>query len=335
MDSKDYYKILGVSKSASAEDVKKAYRKLARKYHPDVNPGNKTAETRFKEINEAYEVLSDPEKRRKYDSPGWQDAFGYGAGSRTGTGGRTTVPPDWADPTGFSDFFETLFGGQRGRRGSTSTTTGTRRTEVPTPQAGDNIEQPIEISLRDAYTGTTRAFTVEVTEPCPTCHGTGLVGSRVCATCGGVGTTSRTRRLEVQIPPGVDTGSRVRVAGAGQPGTGGGPAGDLFLLVTMTPDPTFERKGDDLLTDVQVPLTLAMLGGEVRVETLDGKRVLLTIPPETQNGQTFRLAGKGMPKRRGDGAGNLLVRVQVVLPQRLSPQEKQLFEQLAQLRPTA
>jgi DnaJ-class molecular chaperone len=246
------------------------------------------------------------------------------------------VPPDYADPTGFSDFFETLFG--RGNR-RTSTDTGsrpnaTRRPETPVAQPGENIEQPIEISLRDAYSGTTRSFTVEVTEPCPVCQGTGFVGTRVCATCGGVGTTSRTRKLEVQIPPGVDTGSKVRVKGAGQPGVGGGPAGDLFLLVTMAPDPTFERKGDDLVTDVQVPLSIAVLGGEARVDTLDGKRVMLTIPPETQNGQTFRLAGKGMPKRRDGGFGNLLVRVQVVLPQRLSPQEKQLFEQLAQLRPT-
>jgi DnaJ-class molecular chaperone len=341
MATKDYYKILGVSKSANPEDIKKAYRKLARKYHPDVNPGDKTAEARFKEINEAYEVLADPEKRRQYDSPGFQDPFGFGSGSRPGTRGRTTVPPDYADPTGFSDFFETLFG-QRNRRTTTSTDTGTgarttagRRAETPIAQPGENIEQPIEISLRDAYTGTTRTFTVEVTEPCPVCHGTGLINTRICATCGGTGTTSRSRKLEVQIPPGVDTGSRVRVAGAGQPGAGAGAAGDLFLLVTLTPDPTFERKGDDLLTDTQVPLTMAVLGGEVRVETLDGKRVLLTIPPETQNGQTFRLAGKGMPKRREGGFGNLLVRVQVVLPQRLSPQEKQLFEQLAQLRPTA
>jgi DnaJ-class molecular chaperone len=335
MDSKDYYKILGVSKSADTEDIKKAYRKLARKYHPDVNPGNKTAEARFKEINEAYEVLSDPEKRRKYDSPGLQDIFG--GASRTGARGRTTVPPDYADPTGFSDFFETLFG-RNARRTPTDTSTRpntTRRPETPAAQPGENIEQPIEISLRDAYNGTTRSFTVEVTEPCPTCHGTGFVGTRICATCGGTGTVSRTRKLEVQIPPGVDTGSRVRVAGAGQPGANGGPAGDLYLLVTMTPDPNFERKGDDLLTDIQVPLTLAVLGGEWRVETLDGKRVLLTIPPETQNGQTFRLAGKGMPKRREGGFGNLLVRVQVMLPQQLTPQEKQIFEQLAQLRPTA
>jgi DnaJ-class molecular chaperone len=337
MDSKDYYKVLGVSKSANTEDIKKAYRKLARKYHPDVNPGDKNAEARFKEVNEAYEVLSDPEKRRRYDSPGLQDLFG---GSRPGTRTRTNVPPDFADPTGFSDFFETLFG-QRNRRTAGSTTdagarpNATRRPAQPTPKQGENIEQPIEISLLDAYTGTTRTFTVEVTEPCPTCHGTGFIGSRVCATCAGTGTTSRSRKLEVQIPPGVDTGSRVRVAGAGQPGADGGPAGDLFLLVTMTPLPNFERKGDDVQTDVQVPLTTAVLGGEVRVQTLDDKRVLLTIPAETQNGQTFRLSGKGMPKRREGGFGNLLVRVQVVLPQRLSPQEKQLFEQLAQLRPIA
>jgi DnaJ-class molecular chaperone len=341
MEYKDYYKILGVAKSTNAEDLKKAYRKLARKYHPDVNPGDKTAEARFKEINEAYEVLSDPEKRHKYDTlgPNWQEQFGFGAGSPAsrargyapptgaGAGGRASggFNVDVDDPTGFSDFFETLFG----RRGAPGATTGGR---MRVPQRGSDIEQPVEISLREAYVGATRAYNIEAPEICPTCQGTGRVGGRVCGTCGGRGTTLRTRRLEVKIPAGADTGTRVPVAGEGNAGTAGGPRGDLILLVNVRPDPTFERKGDDLYTEAPVPLTTAVLGGESPVVTPDGKRLLLTIPPETQNGQTFRLSGKGMPHLKGSGAGNLFARIQVVLPERLSDEERGLFEALARLR---
>lgn len=339
---RDYYKILGVSKSASSGDVKKAYRRLARKYHPDVNPGDKAAEARFKEINEAYEVLSDPDKRKRYDTlgPNWQDQFGFGGsrprsgGTRTGTG-TGGIPYDYTDPTGFSDFFEVLFG-RGGRRTGTTGTAGTGRTatqQTTIRKAGEDIEQPVEITLREAYAGTMRAFTHEVTEACPTCKGSGEVGGRICATCAGKGTTTRTRKLEVNIPAGVDTGSKVRLSGEGQPGIGGAPAGDLYLVITVRPDPNFERRGDDLQTDLQVPLTLAVLGGEVPVPTLDGKRLILTIPPETQNGQVFRLAGKGMPRTRGGGYGNLLGRVQVVLPKNLSPRERQIFEALAHERP--
>jgi DnaJ-class molecular chaperone len=331
MDYKDYYKILGVSKSASAEEIKKAYRKLARKYHPDVNPGDKSAESRFKEINEAYEVLSDPEKRQKYNTlgPNWQEQFGFGSGTRArpyggGAGGRT-APYDFADPTGFSDFFEALFG----RRGATAGQGSTRTTtQEAFRQAGENIEQPIEITLADAYRGTTKVFLLQVPEACPTCLGTGRSGNRACPTCGGVGTTTRNKRIEVKIPPGVDIGSRVRVAGEGHPGVGGGPRGDLYLIVGVKPDPIFERKGDDLVVDVPVPLTTAILGGEAPVPLPDGKRVLLKIPPETQNTQTFLLRGKGMPRLRGDGQGNLLARVRVVLPTQLSPRERELFAAL-------
>jgi DnaJ-class molecular chaperone len=341
LDYKDYYKILGVSKSASADDMKKAYRKLARKFHPDVNPGDKTAEQRFKEINEAYEVLSDPEKRQKYDTlgPNWQEQFGAPAASgtrtrnynfRSGTGtGTSNIPYDFEDPTGFSDFFETLFG----RRSGGGATTGTRTTARPTTTSvmsrpGENIDQPVEITLQEAYSGTTKTFVIQAPETCATCDGTGERGGRVCPTCGGAGTIMRTKRLEVKIPVGVDTGARVRVAGEGQPGVNGGPRGDLFLVVTLKPDPTFERKGDDLIEEVPVPLTTAVLGGEATVDLPDGKRVLLTIPPETQNGQSFLLRNKGMPRLRGGGQGNLLARVRVVLPTRLSPKERELFEEL-------
>jgi DnaJ-class molecular chaperone len=234
---------------------------------------------------------------------------------------------DFEDPTGFSDFFEALFGRRAPPAGGTRT--GQRPTvQDLTRQPGENIEQPVEATLQEAYTGTTKTFIIQAPETCPTCAGKGEVGNRVCPTCGGLGTTERAKRIEVKIPPGVDNGSRIRVAGEGQPGTNGGPRGDLYLIVSLKPDAAFERKGDDLIEDVQVPLTTVMLGGEVPVALLDGKRVLLTIPPETQNGQTFLLRGKGMPRLRGTAQGNLLVRVRVVLPTRLTPRERELFQLL-------
>lgn len=333
MEYKDYYKILGVQKSAGADELKKAYRKLARKYHPDVNPGDKSAEARFKEINEAYEVLSDPDKRQKYDTlgPNWQDQFGFRSGPMgprprptPGSGGDWTGTAE--DPTGFSDFFDALFG--RKSPGAT-----TRQRPTPQTRPGENIEQPVEVTLAEAYTGTTRVYNVQLPEPCASCAGTGRVApGRPCPVCKGTGNVERSKRLEVRIPAGVDTGARVRVAGEGQPGLLGGPRGDLFLIVTVKPDPMFERKGDDLTVEAPTPLLTAMLGGETPVPTPDGKRLLLTIKPETQNGQVFRLAGKGMPHLKGEGAGNLMARIQVVLPTRLNAKEKQLFEELAKQR---
>jgi DnaJ-class molecular chaperone len=332
MDYKDYYKILGVARGASGDEIKKAFRKLARKYHPDVNPGDKKAEEKFKEINEAYEVLSDPEKRRKYDTlgPNWQEQFGPGfssSGTRrtyqySNNRGNFDFDPSGA---GFSDFFEALFG--------RSTATGARgmRDDLRR-RAGDNIEQPVEVTLQEAYIGGARTFNIQSTEVCPTCQGTGEVGNRLCSTCSGQGTIPRNKRIQVKIPAGVDNGSKIRVAGEGQPGIGGGPRGDLFLVISVKPDPNFERKGDDLYTDVNVELVKAMLGGEVPVPTPDGRRLILTIPPETQNDRTFRLAGKGMPRLRGEGSGNLYARVTVVLPMRLSSEERQLFERLARSR---
>jgi DnaJ-class molecular chaperone len=346
MQYKDYYKILGVGRSASAEDIKKAYRKLARKYHPDVNPGNKPAEAHFKEVNEAYEVLSDPDKRHKYDTlgPNWQEQFGFGAGRpSSGTRARPGTSSsggayDFGDPTGFSDFFDALFRRPAGSTGST-TTSGTRRgsataapgTSRPRQLRGEDIEQPLEITLQEAYTGTARTYTIQTPESCTACGGSGFVGGRICAKCGGsgTGTSTHSRKLEVRIPAGVDTGARVRVPAEGQPGPNGAVPGDLYIVITVKSDPTFERKGDDLVTEVPVPLTTAVLGGEAPVFLPDGKRLILTIPPETQNGQTFRLAGKGMPHLRGEGGGNLLARVLVTLPKQLTSRERQLFEELA------
>ncbi len=333
MDYKDYYKILGVARGASADDVKKAFRKLARKYHPDVNPGDKKAEEKFKEINEAYEVLSDPEKRRRYDTlgPNWQEQFGPSpSGGRTYQyRGRGGTPLDF-DPTGasgFSDFFEALFG----RTNPAAARSNGVRDDLRR-RAGDNIEQPVEVTLQEAYVGGARTFNIQSTEICPTCHGTGEVANKPCANCGGQGTIPRNKRIQVKIPAGVDNGSRIRVAGEGQPGIGGGPRGDLFLVISVKPDLSFERKGDDLFVDVDVELVKAMLGGEVAVPTPDGRKLLLTIPGETQNHRTFRLAGKGMPRLRGEGSGNLYARVRVVLPMHLSAEERELFEKLARSR---
>lgn len=349
MDYKDYYKILGVERGANADDIKKAFRKLARKYHPDVNPGDKKAESKFKEINEAYEVLSDPDKRKKYDTlgPNWQEQFGpnysntsprrtYTYGGRaggTGAGAGNASQFDF-DPAsaGFSDFFESLFGrastatGSAGTRGSGGVRDDLRR------RAGDDIDQPVEVTLQEAYSGGVRTFNIQSTEVCPTCQGTGEVGTRMCATCSGTGSIPRNKRIQVKIPAGVDNGSKIRVAGEGQPGIGGGPRGDLYLVISVRPDPTFERKGDDLYADIDVELVATMLGGEVAVPLPDGRKLILTIPPETQNGRSFRLAGKGMPHLRAEGSGNLFARVKVILPMPLSPREHELFEELARIR---
>ena len=322
MEYKDYYKILGVNKNATEKEIRDAFRRLARKYHPDVNPGDKEAEAKFKEINEAYEVLSDPEKRKRYDQLGanwkyyeqWQKAGGTASGepfdwSRFGFGGapggvhyeyRRVEPEDLGDIFGgdmFSDFFRRFFGDLGAR---------TTRSRARAPR-GRNLEQPVEITLEEAFAGTTRI--IQVTDA-----------------------SGRVRRLEVKIPAGVQEGSRVRVAGQGEASPYGGPAGDLELIVHILPHPTFERKGDDLYTKISVPLTTAILGGEVEVPTLKG-RVLLKIPSETQNGRVFRLRGQGMPRLNDPTVrGDLYAEVKVVLPEGLSPRERELFEELARLR---
>jgi DnaJ-class molecular chaperone len=341
MDYKDYYKVLGVARGAGSEEIKKAFRKFARKYHPDVNPGDKKAEEKFKEINEAYEVLSDSDKRKKYDTlgPNWQEQFGpsfsgrrtYAYGGGNGAAGRSPFDADPTGATGFSDFFETLFGRANpatGAPGSRTTRTGADIRK----RAGDNIEQPVEVTLQEAYIGGSRTFNIQSTEICPICQGTGEVSGRVCTNCAGQGSIPRNKRIQVKIPAGVDNGSKIRVAGEGQPGIGGGPRGDLFLVISVRTDVLFERKGDDLYVDVEVELVKAMLGGEVAVPTPDGRKLLLTIPPETQNDRLFRLGGKGMPRLRGEGSGNLFARVKVVLPMQLTAEERALFEKLAHSR---
>ena len=331
MDYKDYYKVLGVSKGASADEIKKAFRKLARKYHPDVNPGDRKAEEKFKEINEAYEVLSDPDKRNKYDTlgPNWQEQFGYQPGAGRRSYAYRGSPMDYDTGGSFSDFFEALFG--RSAAGGTRAGPSTTRTDYRR-RAGDNIEQPVEVMLSEAFMGATRTFNIQSTEVCPLCRGTGEVGGKACANCAAQGMIARNKRIQVKIPAGVDNGSKIRVAGEGQPGIGGGPRGDLYLVISVKPDPVYERKGDDLYIDIEVDLVKAMLGGEVPVPIPDGRKLILTIPAETQNGRMFRLAGKGMPHLRAEGSGNLFARVKVVLPMGLTSKERELFEQLAHSR---
>jgi molecular chaperone DnaJ len=326
MAGKDYYQILGVNRTASDKEIKQAYRRLARKHHPDLNPNDKSAEARFKEINAAYQVLSDPEKRKKYDQFG--DQWEY-ADQFTRSGGQERVRWDFGrggttfqsgEPTDFGDVFSSLFGdfgaGSRVRRG---------------PQRGQDLESTIEASLEEAYHGSTRVIQLQTEEPCTACGGTGKVGNRVCTICNGAGRKISPKRLEVKIPAGVRDGSRIRIAGEGGPGRAGGNKGDLYLVVTVLPHNLFERKGDDLYTEVSVPLATAMLGGEVVLPTLNGN-LSLKIPPETQNGKVFRLAGKGMPRLGNGRYGNMFAKAKVVLPTNLTEEERKLFERLRSLR---
>ncbi|MFC2072160.1 DnaJ C-terminal domain-containing protein [Chloroflexota bacterium] len=327
MAGKDYYSTLGVKRDASEQELKRAYRRLARKHHPDVNPDDKSAEAKFKEINEAYEVLSDKEKREKYDQFGdqWQHADQFAK-----TRGQQT--PFWGSSQGggaqgfhfeegdVDSLFGKIFQGF-------GTRTTSRRAQSKRSLA---IDHPVEVTLEEAYHGTNRILSLETEEPCSGCGGTGQIQNLLCSVCRGSGVVARLKRLEVKIPPGVRDGSRVRIAGKGRQGYGGAK-GDLYLVVSVKPHRLFERKGDDLYVEVAVPLTVAILGGEVQVPTPKGK-LALKIPPETQNGRTFRLTKQGMPHLGNSSRGDLLARVGVVLPTKLSAEEKKLFEQLSQLR---
>jgi curved DNA-binding protein len=336
MEFKDYYKTLGVAKTSAEKEIKQAYRKLARKHHPDVNPGDKAAETKFKEINEAYEVLGDPAKRKKYDELGsnWRayeqaEARGeanpfaggqwnvnYGGGGAGGQGGYRTMTPEemeemFGDSNPFSDFFTTFFGGAgggAGRRAQGFGAEGQRARGRARQREGRDVEHELELSLEEAYHGSAR---------------------RLSTTQEG----GQPRTVDVRIPPGVTDGSRVRVSGEGEPGSGGAKSGDLYLRVKLPPHPVFERKGRDLYVKVPVPVTTAVLGGEAEVSTLAGKSVRLKIPPLTQNGQLFRLKGYGMPAvNKSDDKGDLYARVEVQLPAQLSPAEREQWETLAKLQ---
>ncbi len=337
MAGKDYYKTLGVGRNASEKEIKKAYRQLARKYHPDVNPGDKSTESKFKAINEAYEVLSDPDKRKKYNQYGdqWQyaDQFAkagyktapgssFGGNSWSSSRGRTYTTTNFGGFGDLGSILDNLY------RGFGSSAKAGRR-----PARPQSSESTIEVTLEEAYQGSKRLLQLQVDNTCPECGGSGRSATargKACGTCRGAGIIPRIKRLEVKIPSGVNNGSKIRLSG--EAGGYGGAKGDLYLVVKMLPHKTFERKGDDLYTDINVPLLTAMLGGEMELQFLKGK-LALKIPPETQNGSVIRLAGKGMPLLGKQTYGNLYAKVKVVLPTKLTPQEKKLFEQLKAIRP--
>jgi len=331
MEYKDYYKILGVDRKASAKEIKSAFRRLAKQHHPDMNPDNKEAEARFKEINEAHEVLGNPDKRQKYDEMGanwkqYESSFGgnggngrgnpfgggwqaYGAPPGSGSTGRNqarTLSEEelrelFGEGSPFSGFYHTFFGGGQDM-GEQARFESRRRA-----RRGLDLEQAVDITLEEAYAGTTRVMEMVLED-------------------------DQVRRIEARIPAGVEDGARIRLSGQGTPGTNGGKPGDLYLIVSVLPHRLFERKGNDLHVKVDVPLTVVMLGGEFTVPTINGK-VMLKLPAETPNGKVFRLKGKGMPVRGAGGSyGDLHAEIRVVLPRNLSDKERSLFEELASLR---
>jgi len=329
MDFKDYYSTLGVAKTATEKEIKQAFRKQARKHHPDLNPGDKSAEARFKELNEAHEVLGDPVKRKKYDELGanwrmYEQAGGpgpqgggrgvpFGGGAGAGGGFRTMTEEElremFGDADPFSDFFHTFFGGAMGGAGGgpeQGAGRGARGGRGRAPRHGRDVEQEIELGLDDAFHGTTRRLSIT--------HG------------------GHARTVDVRIPAGVGDGSRVRIAGEGEHVTGGARAGDLYLRIRLARHPQFERKGSDLYTRVSIPLTTAVLGGEADVMTLGGKPLRLKIPPGTQNAQVFRLKGHGMPAvGKPDQTGDLYATVDAQVPRDLTPEQRAHFEALRKL----
>ncbi len=354
-NKRDYYEVLGVNRNSSQEELKKSYRKLALKYHPDKNPGNKKAEEKFKEAAEAYAVLSDPQKRSQYDH------FGHslGGGGFSGFGGFDDIFSNFGDI--FEDFFdiESIFGGgTRGRsRGSRS-------------RRGSDLQYKLSISFEESASGKETNIKVpryetctqckgDGTAPgsskvqCPQCHGTGQIRvsqgffsiARTCNICGGSGTkiskpcpdckgegrVPRERKINIKIPAGVDNGSRLKISGEGEAGVGGGPRGNLYVYIEVKPHPYFRREDDHIICEKEISFTQAALGAEVEVPTLDG-RAKLKIPAGTQSGKLFRLSGKGMPNLRGYGRGDQYVRINVVVPTRLTEEEKKLLRQFAALR---
>jgi molecular chaperone DnaJ len=364
----DYYGLLGVSRKASAKEIRTAFRKLARKYHPDLNPGDKSSEEKFKQLQEAYDVLSDSKKRQMYDQHGfYSENFQPGAGP-AGAGGDAGVNFDFGgfdfgggggEGVGggsFRDLFSQFFRGGRG--GVTE----------PEQEAGGDLEYQIEIDFGDAVRGAVKKLQITRLDTCETCHGTGAVGSAhtctvcggtgtiqqaagkmrfnvpctrcggtgkirtTCRTCGGEGRVRRTETIEVRIPAGLASGSRVRVPGKGNSGTMGAPPGDLYLRVEVRPHPFFERRGNDLYTKVPVTVSEATLGAKIEVPTIDG-RSLVRIPPGTNSGSTLRLREKGMPSARNGSRGDQYVEIQVVVPKPTDERVRKLMKDLEAVEP--
>lgn len=348
MAKRDYYEVLGVPKSAGEEDIKKAYRTLAKQHHPDANPGDATAGERFKELSAAYEVLSDPQKRKAYDAYGHDGPQFPGAGR-----GGAQDPFGGGGAAGMGDMFEDLlsgfFGGGR-RKGAAS---------------GEDLQYELDLSLEEAAKGGERKISFEraekcgtcagtgakagtkpatcktcggrgqvhvshgffaISRPCHTCRGTGRIIESPCAVCRGGGIVKATRNLNVNVPPGVDSGMRIRLSGEGEPGETGGDRGDLYLVVSVRKHDLFERDGEDLLLDLPIPFTTAVTGGDLKLPTLDGGGSL-KIPPGTQTGQIFRVKGKGMPALRSKSKGDLMVRIAIELPKNISRKQADLLKE--------
>ena len=347
MSKRDYYEVLGVARDASETEIKKAYRRVAMKFHPDRNPGDRDSEERFKEASTAYEVLSDSQKRAAYDQFGHAGVEGAAGGAGAGFGGAS-----FSDI--FGDVFGDIFGGGRGGRSG--------------PQRGSDLRYTLEVDLEEAVRGSTAKIRVptltrceecsgsgakkgsspvtcttcggvgqirmqqgffSVQQTCPNCRGKGKMIADPCGKCYGRGLVEETKTLSVKVPPGVDTGDRIRLAGEGEAGPDGGPAGDLYVQISVREHPIFERDGKHLYCEVPISFADAALGGELEVPTLEG-RVKLKIPPETQTGKLFRLRGKGVSPVRGGGPGDLLCRVVVETPVNLNKRQKELLRELQQ-----
>ena len=355
---RDYYEVLGVSRGASEDEIKKAYKKMARKYHPDLNPGDKTAEEKFKEVNEAYEVLSDADKKARYDQYGHAGVDpNFGAG---GFGGGFDGSFDFGD---LGDIFGSFFGGGFG---------GGRRTNPNAPQRGESIRMSIAISFEEAAFGCEKAVTVEryetcdtchgngcapgtSPEVCPDCHGTGTVQVRrqtpmgvfatssPCPKCGGKGRTihqpckdcrgsgmvRKKKTIQASIPAGIDNGQTISIRGQGNAGKNGGPAGDLLITITVRPHELFRREGTSVLCEAPITFTQAVLGAELEIPTIDGK-VKYTLPEGTQSGTTFRLKGKGIPSINGRGRGDQYVTVYIETPKNLNKEQKEALKKFAE-----
>ena len=352
---RDYYEVLGVSRGASEDEIKKAYKKMARKYHPDLNPGDKTAEEKFKEVNEAYEVLSDADKKARYDQYGHAGVDpNFGAG---GFGGGFDGSFDFGD---LGDIFGSFFGGGFG---------GGRRTNPNAPQRGESIRMSIAISFEEAAFGCEKAVTVErydtchgngcapgtSPEVCPDCHGTGTVQVRrqtpmgvfatsspcpkcggkgriihqPCKDCRGSGMVRKKKTIQASIPAGIDNGQTISIRGQGNAGKNGGPAGDLLITITVRPHELFRREGTSVLCEAPITFTQAVLGAELEIPTIDGK-VKYTLPEGTQSGTTFRLKGKGIPSINGRGRGDQYVTVYIETPKNLNKEQKEALKKFAE-----
>jgi molecular chaperone DnaJ len=354
--SQDFYKVLGVAESASADEIKKAYRRLAKKFHPDANPNNPSASETFKQVSEAHAVLSDPEKRKKYDQMRRLGAFeprrpGSG-GMRTGGGQPSAEGFDFGDfgSMGLGDIFSSIFG--RGRRETPRGESLEATVEVPFRTAALGGKVPVTLTVNESCpgcggTGAAPGATLStcpecagrgtvsfgqggfaVNRPCPMCRGRGKVSSEKCGTCAGAGEVRRDRQIMITVPPATDTGTKVRLKGQGAPGSGSAPAGDLLVTFQVQPDRFFRREGLDVVCDVPLNLAQALLGSKISVKTIDGRKVVLRIPPGTQPGRKFRIKGAGIVK--GGQKGDQLVAIEVKIPETLTPEQEAMVKQLAE-----